>query len=221
MKAKEPVGHRKTKWLKGMLVAMGAFVSVNAHGLGPLDGELGLSWWGNQFEEDVDEGTLDAGSLNGFAEIWWDQKWGIRGARHESALEDVGIDSSDHFSIDLKRRFFSLTDNSFLALGAGWESIDLDDGGNSSGPRLTAEGRIGLGGVVYLYGQTSWLPELDDVGARSNLEGQEFEAGLTFDPAPFVSVRFGFRRFKLDFDQGGSSNSSESDGFILGAGFHW
>lgn len=191
------------------------------HAAGPLDGSVGLGWWANGFDANLGSGDVDAGTLSGFAEVWWDQKWGIRGSRYESALEDAGIDTTDHLSIDFKRRFFSLTDNSFVALGAGWESIDLDAGGTSSGLRLTAEGRVGLGGVVSLYGHTSWLPELDDIGARSNLEGREYEAGVSYDPAPFMSLRLGFRRFRLDYDEGGSPASAESDGFILGAGFHW
>ncbi len=190
--------------------------------VGPLDGDAGLGFWTNEYAGDHSKGTLDAGSLNDLAGVWWGRRWGVEGAMYRSGLKDVGIDNTDHFSIDLKRRFFSMTNNSFVALGAGWESIDLDEGGSSSGLRIVAEGRVGLGGVVSLYGQTSWLPEMDDAGARSNLQGQEFEAGLSFDPAPFMSVRLGFRRFRLDFDNGaGESSTAESDGFILGAGFHW
>ncbi len=204
-----------------------ALVGGTARAADPLETDLGLDWWHIPYDTNAyDSGTAarlfgDPGTPNGFTEIWLSRQWGVRGARYESSLDDIGIDNSDHTSIDFKRRFFSLSDNSFISLGAGWESIGLDSGESSSGPRLTAGGRVGVGESLSLYGHTSWLPELDDVGTRSNLEGQEFEAGLSFEPAPFVSVRLGFRRFKLDFDEGGSSNTAESEGFILGAGFHW
>ena len=176
--------------------------------------------WSNQIDPD-NEDVLEGGSINGFAEAWWNQRWGIRGALYRSELDDQDFNSTDHMSIDFKRRFFSLTDNSFVALGAGWEEIELGDGGSYSGPRITAEGRLGVGGVLSIYGQTSWLPDLGDSGGRFNLEGREIEAGLSFDPAPFVSLRLGYRRFRLDYDSAGASDSTESDGFILGAGFHW
>jgi len=201
-----------------LLVLMTGLFS-SAYALGPLDGEVGLDWW--SAENDGWDDSFDTDTINGFAEVWWDNKWGVKGQRYSSDLEDVGYEESEHLSIDLKRRFFSLTDNSFFAVGAGWEEIDLDDAGSSSGFRITAEGRFGLGGTVYLYGMTSWLPELQDAGARSDLEGQAFEAGVNFDPAPFVSLRLGFRRFKLNYNDATGGGSTESDGFIFGAGVHW
>ncbi|GJL81507.1 MAG: hypothetical protein DHS20C01_11410 [marine bacterium B5-7] len=180
-------------------------------------GELHVSGWSDPMLDADSEGD----SINGVAELWWDKNWGIRSARRESTFDALEDESSEHLSIDLKRRFFSPLDQAYLALGAGWESIDLVDGESSSGLRLTAEGRFGLGDVFYLYGQTSWLPELDDTGTRSNLAGQEFEAGFRYDPAPSMSIRLGFRSFRLDYDQAGESNSTQSNGVILGAGFNW
>lgn len=182
----------------------------------PLGGRLGVGWWADPV---IDNG--DNGATNGFTEIWVNDDWGVRSARYESSLDEFGVDNSSHASIDLKRRFFSLSEDHFVSLGAGWESIGLSGGESSSGLRLSAGGQFNVGGTVSLYGHTSWLPELDDVSGRSNLEAQEFEAGLAFDPDPSMSVRLGFRRFRLDFDEGGSSATSESDGFILGADFHW
>ena len=63
--------------------------------------------------------------------------------------------------------------------------------------------------------------ELADAGSLSNLEGREFEAGLSLDPDPNLSLRFGFRRFRLDYEEGGATGSAESDGVMFGAGFHW
>jgi hypothetical protein len=212
----------KVSVVAGSLAALGLFVSAQAQALeplNPLDVDIGVGWWSDSM--DNGSGGAGNGGVSGVSEIWLDKNWGVRGAHYTASLDDSGIDASDHTSIDFRRRFFSLSDNSFLSLGAGWESIGLESGNSSSGLRLSASGQVGLSGSVSLYGHTSWLPGLDDVGELSNLEGQEIEAGLSFDPAPFVSVRLGYRRFKLDFDEGGSPSSSESDAFILGAGFHW
>ena len=214
----------ETQWFPrivaaGLLLIISAVVSVQAEE--SFDGEIGLLMWTNQAETESDD-LLDNGTLNGFAEAWWSRNWGVRGSLYRSELTGAGIDNSDHYSVDLKRRFYSLSNNSFVALGAGWEEIELGSGlGSSSGPRLIAEGRFGLGGAMSFYGQTSWMPDLDDTAAHSNLEGRGFEAGLSFEPAPSMSLRLGYRRFRLDFDHGNGSDSAESDGFILGAGFHW
>ena len=34
----------------------------NASALGPVDGEIGIGWWANDFEADLAEAELDAGS---------------------------------------------------------------------------------------------------------------------------------------------------------------
>lgn len=203
------------------LLLVAVFGTHAAYGAGPLVNDRTIQWWAEPYPLEVADTDAADASFNGFTEIWLSEEWGVRGARYESSLDDIGIDNSDHASIDFRRRVFTLSDRGFISLGAGWESIGLDTGESSSGLRFTAGGEVGLGDSFSLYGHTSWLPELDDVGTRSNLEGQEFEAGLSYDPAPFVSVRLGFRRFKLDFDEGGSTNSAESDGFILGADFQW
>lgn len=210
---------------KGRLNVTLLFVAIvgshAAYGAGPFNSEPGIEWWTEPYPLEVAEPDAASTSFNGFTEIWLSEEWGVRGAHYASSLDNIGIDNSDHTSIDFRRRVFSLSDRGFISLGAGWESIGLDSGESSSGLRFTAGGEVGLGDSFSLYGHTSWLPELDDVGERSNLEGQEFEAGLSYEPAPFMSVRLGFRRFRLDFDEGGSTNTAESDGFILGADIQW
>ena len=196
------------------------FTPVQA--LGPIDGEVGLHWWANNFEADISDGEIDAGALGARGELWFDQKWGLSGQLYRSDLEEDDLDDAEYLNIDFKRRVFSLTDNSFLALGLGYQDVNIDND-SSKGARILVEGRVGLGGVVYLYGQTAWFPELEDFNNRSNVDGTEFEAGLSFDPLPFMSVRAGYRRFKIDYtnELNNSDESAKSTGFVIGAGFHW
>jgi len=209
-------------WAAAILVLSGLWFATPSWALGPADGEIGLLWWSNDFSTDVSEGETEGGAFGGHAEVWWDDAWGLKGSLYRSDLEDTGFESTDHLSIDVKRRLFSLTDNSFVAVGLGWEDIDLEDGTDSSGARLLLEGRVGVLGTLYLYGQTAWFPSLDDAGQRTDLNGNEYEAGLSYDPFPFLSLRAGYRRFKLDFDDStGTGISSETRGFIFGAGLHW
>ena len=52
-----------TGWFKGVVLVAGLLTGANAVALGPVDGEFGVNWWGNQPEADADEGVLDAGSM--------------------------------------------------------------------------------------------------------------------------------------------------------------
>ncbi len=202
------------------IAVLASLLSLPAAAQDTLMGAASVSWWSPQFDFIEEDGTIDAGSVSGAAEVWLSRKWGIRGARFEADLAGSEVESSDHVAIDFKRRFFSVADNGFVGIGAGWGAIDFDNA-TSSGLRLTAEGRFGLGGPLSFYGLTSWLPELADAGSLSNLQGREFEAGLSLDPDPHLSLRFGFRRFRLDYEEGGATGSAESDGVMFGAGFHW
>ncbi len=188
---------------------------------GEFYGQAGLDRWSTEFAG-LDKKIENQESIEGFAELWWNNKWSVRGQVQSFDSYTSGYSASEHLSVDLKRRFFSLSEKNYVALGAGWEEITLDSSDTYSGLRLTAEGQLELASDISVYGQTSWLPELDNSISSNNFEGRAFEAGLSFAPAPSLSVRFGYRRFRLDAgDSSGAGESSESDGFIFGAGYHW
>ena len=100
----------------------------NADALGPVDGEIGIGWWANDFEADISEAELDAGSTFIYGEGWLGDHWGIRGAWYDSDLEGEEFSDQTRFNLELRRKFFSVTDNNFVALGAGIE-IDHACGG--------------------------------------------------------------------------------------------
>ncbi len=195
----------------------------NAKALGSIDDEVGLAWWNNDFSASLSDDEFDAGAIAGHAELWLTNRWGLRGALYESDRKDVGLGSGKHFSIDVKSRLFSATDNTFFAVGFGWEDIELDNGAGTNGPRFLLEGRVSILGAVSIYGLSAWIPKLDNAASRTDMAAQEIEAGVVFDPFPSFSVRAGYRSFSLDFDDevDGNNQRAESKGFLLGAGFHW
>jgi hypothetical protein len=184
-------------------------------------GEAVIAWWANEVEVDADAGSFDAGALGGHVDVWFGA-WGARVSVFDSELDNVTNRDANFFSLDIKRRLLSVTDNNFLAVGLGWEDIDLALGDSTSGVRLLAEGQFAPLPFLHLYGQFAWMPELSDAGGRTDLDGTEWEVGASFTPFPFLTLRGGWRQFDLDFRRGeDGKGSSSSAGPVLGAGVHW
>lgn len=196
-------------------------LSSVSHALGPLDGEATIDWWSNELSGNPFEGTLDPGTLSFRAEGWWDQRWGVEGGIDLTDIDAEELENPERYHVDLKRRLFSATDNTFIAAGAGWEHLGLESGESSNGVRLSLEGRFGFAGFATLYGESIWMPYLSSVNGLDSLSGVEFETGIVFDPLPFWSIRAGYRRFKLDFDLDSGKGDSTSQGIVLGTGIHW
>ena len=186
-----------------------------------ITGEAIIEWWANEVDLDTGAGSMDAGALGGHVDVWFGA-WGAKLSVFDSELDTLTERDASFFSVDIKRRLVSVTDNNYLALGLGWEDIDLALGDSSSGVRLVAEGQFAPLPILHLYGQIAWMPELSDAGGRTDLEGREWEIGAALTPFPFLSLRGGWRQFDLDFRRGeGGKGSSKSSGPIFGAGVHW
>ncbi len=206
-----------TALLLSTLPASGALAA------GPIDGEAGLNWWANDFDADVGDGDVDAGAVGGHLQLWWNETWGLKGALYRSDLADTAdAGDADYLSVDLKRRVISVTENNYLAAGVGYERLDLR-GGDTNGLRLLVEGRAGLVGAVWVYGQSAWMPVFDDTDAREDQDAFEFEAGVGFSPLPFVKLSAGWRKFTLDFTDTatGDDRNNSASGPVFEAGLKW
>ena len=225
-----------SKMLPFMLVAC-CLVSGAAEAAGPIDGEFGAIWWENTF--DASSGgtstSSDAGAPGFRAELWLMKKYGLRAGAYSSDVQDIAADTSEYMSVDLLWRPFSPNENSFVALGVGYQQMDLAPvglGDDTGGARLALEGRVGLG-PVYLYGQGSYAPELDEAvalnpadGIYRELTGYEGEFGFSWTMFPFVALRGGYRLqnveyTRTDFDALGTevTGEAETDGFLVGLTF--
>ena len=197
--------------------------SSKTFALGPVDGELNLNLWNNDFDADILDGELDAGSLTIDGDFWLFDKWGMRAAYYRADLEGSALDNRTRIQLEARRRFISVTDNSFIALGAGVEDINLETGQDTTGLRLSLEGRVALTPAVYFYGRYAVVPDLQDAGNLEDISSSEYEAGVRFTPFPFLHLKFGYLNYELDYDNTATamSESTKSSGFILGAGVHW
>ncbi|MFT5259993.1 MAG: hypothetical protein ACI9J2_001803 [Saprospiraceae bacterium] len=207
--------------MKLLTVLFTLLLSQASFALGPLDGEATIEWWNTELSDNVFDGDIDAGTLNLNAQGWWDQGWGIQGGISLSDSSSGQFEDQQRFNFNLNRYLFSPTDNTYISAGLGWENIQLKSGDSTNGLRLSLRGQIGFIGLASLYGQSTWLPTLGDTNDFSNISGTEFETGIVFEPLPFISLKAGYRRFKLDYDFSGSTGGTTSSGFILGTGIHW
>jgi hypothetical protein len=198
--------------------------------LGPIDGEAGVVYWDSETDVSLLSGTTtdDTSGAGLHAEVWLLERWGFRGAAYDSE-GDSGQSTGGlrYINAELNYKFFKPTENTFLAAGLGWKRVEFGDadGGSTTdvgGVRASIHGRFGFAGFIYVYGQAGWTPSMSDVRGSDDFESQDAEVGISFEPAPFLSVRAGYRMEKLDFTVIETGDASvESDGFFVGAGVHW
>lgn len=222
-----------------MMVAAGATTQA----AGPIDGEVGAVYWNSEFDSTGRSAmTSDAGSPGFRASLWLFNRYGIKAGIYQTDLDAFSsIESSNYTTLDVMWRAFSPTQNNYVAVGLGWQQMNLNSiylAGSTSGARINVEGRVGLGRIVYAYGEGSYLPSLDDgvatlpgYGQFEDLSGHEYEVGISVKPAPFVNLRAGYRAHSIDFNQTGMdpnlgfgtemAGTAESSGFLAGLVFNF
>ena len=200
---------------------------------GPIDGEVGAVYWAPDMA--VTQGTSAmsaAATTPGLrAELWFIERYGLRVATYRSELDDVNLESSNQTNLDFIWRVVSFSRNNYFALGAGWQLMDIAAIGlqDTSGARVDVDARVAATKWMYFYGQGAYLPSLEDttaidpiVGEFTDMEGFEWEIGVAFEPAPFISIRAGYRDCSLDFTRLVTGTqipgTVESSGYLLGLG---
>lgn len=176
---------------------------------GPIDGEVSAVWWANDFDtkSETASTSTDAGAPGLRAEMWMFNRYGLRASQFGS--DPDGSDGADYTSVDVMWRALSPTENNFLAVGLGWQQMDVDGLDEAtSGARVTVEGRVSLMGMLYAYGHGSYLPSLSDTDAADpqqgefrDLDGYEYELGVAWNAMPFMDVHAGYRVNNMSFTQ--------------------
>ncbi|MCK5359074.1 MAG: hypothetical protein KAJ95_00525 [Gammaproteobacteria bacterium] len=136
---------------------------------------------------------------------------------------DTGLNEANQWTVDIKRRLFTIKENTYIAMGLGWNDVAME-GEINSGMRFVAEGRVGLFGPTYLFGQAALSPWMTNSNSNNIVPfGKELELGVAISPLPSMSFKAGYRSYWLDSTSlsDESISSSQADGFYLGGGFHW
>jgi hypothetical protein len=188
-------------------VLCAALALAPAYALGPVDGEVATVWWQNEFDSTTSSASTssDAGAPGLRAQLWVLQRYGLRASQWGSNPD--GSDGADYSSVDVMWRALAPTENNFLALGVGWQQMDVEGLGHSTdGVRMAIEGRVGLLTVLQGYAAGAYTPSLSDVpvvmptaGRFEELDAYEYELGVAWNALPFMDVHAGYRVNSLSF----------------------
>lgn len=214
--------------MKHILGTLIIFFSASVAAEDPFASKPNILWWSDDFSLTAQDSSNQYDSFISQTDVW-NNDWGFSGKLLQNDDDLFGIpDNSAYLNIDVKRRFLG-NSNNFLAVGLGWQDIDIesrdaDSRLEVSGPKLSLEGQFNLFRSMKLYGQTAWFPEMDSTYQEEPASGYEFEAGVMVSPLPALSLKAGFRHFELKYDTD-TDNSSDSigstSGFLLGSDFSW
>jgi len=153
---------------------------------------------------------------------WLNDKWSSESSYYQTNGLVNGQAGTSQWTVDIKRRLLSAAEDTYLAMGLGWNDFAVTEGETSSGMRFVAEGRVGIYGPAYLFGQAALSPWMSGMGNNIDPYGKELELGLAVDPLPTMSFRAGYRSFLLDSPGSpADSTTHQTDGFYIGGGMHW
>lgn len=214
--------------------ALATAAASSALAAGPVSGEVTALYWASNttIADSESEHSYDAAAR---AELWFVKKFGLAAAWYRPQPENapaVGVESMQYANLDLKWRFLSPTKNNFLALGAGWQQVDVSGGyafagdESTSGPRILVEGRACFVKVLYGYARGAWLPTLADwtssaAGDLRDGDGYEAEAGLQIKPTAFIQIFLAYRMSHTSFVGAAGSVDFDHDGPVVGFGVNF
>ncbi len=175
---------------------------------GRFGGEVTGIWWANDIEEKggVQSISSDAGAPGLRAELLMFERYGLQASQYRS---DAGSNGASYTSVDFMWRALAPAENNFVAFGVGWQKMDLQGlDSETSGMRVSVEGRVELPGPVYAYGHGSYQPSLQDarssdpaLGTFEDLDAHEYEFGVAWAATPVIRVHAGYRANNLSFTQ--------------------
>lgn len=172
--------------------------------------------------------STPAGNTSSFASFgysaqdWWNQPWGTRNTIDLADIITEPLHTSHPVNLDFRQRLLSTPQNTIVDAGVGIKTIGFGQNDFRDGLRLSLGGRMGVGNLITLYGESAWMPGLIESSGIDRLSGLEFETGLMLSPLPYLSFRAGYRRLNLDYRlTGGEGEHSYTEGIIFGTGIHW
>jgi hypothetical protein len=216
---------KRNVWMIPVLACIVFLATGSSLALGPVDLEARVMYWKGDFEDTG--ATADMDGYGAEVDLWFTNKIGVTAAMWPVEAKDMfsGFEL-DYMSLDLKWRLFSPTEHNYLAIGAGYQDIDVGTPFGSygtSGFRAVLEGNVGLVGVLQGYGTLAYMPSMDELDVVFDSgSAMEYEFGVKFKLG-LVGIYAGYRMHDMEFDfsEGGGSVQLKNDGYVAGIGFEF
>ncbi len=217
---------KRTAWILAALMVVCLVAPSTALALGPVDVDAKVMYWLGDFEIEGVSGDMKGAGLD--ADFWFIEKLGVTLMYYPVSGSGIldGLDM-DYMSLDVKWKVFSPGDNTYIAVGAGYQDTEIGMGSSSydtSGFRVVAEGAIGFNDFIQGYASYVYLPTLDGFveGVFEDGDGSEYELGVRFT-VKIVDIYAAYRAHNMGFPfmGGGPDYNMDNDGFVVGAGFRF
>ena len=172
---------------------------------------------------DLLDPRVETNALGAYGALWWNRTWGLRGALHRVPADHVDKAPNDQLQVDFHYRRQSAVSDSYLSVGLGWEKNRFSSQGSLSGLRLSASGWALLAGVVSVYGDAGWSPNLKQLGTRQDVSTISVETGLVIEPMSFISLPVAYRYHPTDYTDPVTDHDQRkvTDRFRFGDGIQW
>ena len=163
--------------------------------------------------------TVDQNNYVAKAEFWSKGAWGVSGNIQQNASNLIGLPKdSDSKRIDVNRKILQAQNSdSFLALGLGWQSFDIDEGSiESDGLNLSLLGKYSFTNNFNFYGNGSVFQGLDNNDFQDDVSGVQLEAGVSYQLGSRLSFSAGLKISDIEAQQASSQSRSFSSSFLIG-----
>ena len=163
--------------------------------------------------------TVDQNNYIAKAEFWSKGAWGVSGNIQQNDSNLFGLPKdSDSKRIDVNRKILQAQDSdSFLALGFGWQSFDIEQGLiESDGLNLSLLGKYSFTDNFNLYGNGSVFQSIDNNDFQDDVSGVQLEAGVNYQLGSRLSFSAGFKISDIEAQQTSRQNRSFSSSFLIG-----
>lgn len=153
------------------------------------------------------------------AELWSKSRWGLSGSLSKNDTQLFGVPKNSLLSsVNLNRQLLrSKNKTDYLALGIGWQGIDIKDTVEADGLTISLSGKYSVAKSFQLYGSSSWFHDLETNSRLQDIDGYNLEAGILFKTRSKLSFKAGYKVFDLE----GDFNSSNSASFQLGTSLNF
>ena len=217
---------KRTTWILATLMVVCLVAPSTALALGPVDVDAKVMYWLGELDF-AGEASDDMKGVGLDLDLWFIDKLGVTLMYYPTSGGGMldGLDM-DYMSLDLKWKVYSPGENTYVAVGAGYQDNELDmgfDTADTSGFRVFVDGAVGFNDFIQGYASYVFLPSLDALDdVFDDGDGSEYELGVRFT-VKIVDIYAGYRAHNMSFSfmEGGEALDFDNDGFVVGIGFRF